>query len=297
MTNSQDWGQPGQYPQEGADQPWPQDAPWGPQRYDPAAHRQRLGTQQYEHQGQPGWQPFGSQPPYPGHQPPQGSPRWQQPGYAQLPYQPQYIPGPPQPARQHKRHTVRNLLVGTAIVVVVIVAFVVANTPDHTVSTTGTSNSTGADTGNGTGGGGAAKTQAATTGTAITLTGNNSGEQMSVTVTKVISNAQPGDEFSSPPAGDRLYAVQFRLRDTGSAAYSDAPSNGAAVVDSAGQSYQSALDTAAGCQSFPGSENIAPGASGLGCIVFEVPESAKITQVQFTLDSGMGPQTGQWNVG
>jgi len=91
--------------------------------------------------------------------------------------------------------------------------------------------------------------------------------------------------------------VQFRLRDTGSAAYSDAPSNGAAVVDSAGQSYQSALDTAAACQSFPGSENIAPGSSGLGCIVFEVPESAKIVAVQFTLDSGMGPQTGQWNVG
>ena len=46
-----------------------------------------------------------------------------------------------------------------------------------------------------------------------------------------------------------------------------------------------------------GSENIAPGASGLGCVVFEVPQSAKITEVQFTLDSGMGPQTGQWNVG
>lgn len=298
MTNGQDWGQPGQYPQEGSGQPWPQDAPWGPERYDPAAHQQRLGGQHYEHQGQPGRQPFAGQPPYPGYQPPQGPSGWQQPGHGQPPpYQPQYVPGPPQLPRRRKRHTVRNLLVGTAVVVAVIVAVIVVNTPDHTVSATGTSVSAGADTENGTGGGGTAKTQAATTGTAITLTGNTSGEQMSVTVTKVISNAQPGDEFSSPPAGDRLYAVQFRLRDTGSAAYSDAPSNGAAVVDSAGQSYQSALDTAAGCQSFPGSENIAPGASGLGCIVFEVPESAKITEVQFTLDSGMGPQTGQWSVG
>jgi hypothetical protein len=30
--------------------------------------------------------------------------------------------------------------------------------------------------------------------------------------------------------------------------------------------------------------------------VFEVPEKAKITAAQFTLDSGMGPQTGQWDV-
>ena len=92
--------------------------------------------------------------------------------------------------------------------------------------------------------------------------------------------------------------MQFRLRDTGSAAYSDSPSNGAAVVDSSGQSYQAALaDTVSGCATFPGTENIAPGASGLGCIVFEVPKAAKITGVQFTLDSGFGPQTGQWDVG
>ena len=123
------------------------------------------------------------------------------------------------------------------------------------------------------------------------------GEQMAVAVTKVISSASPGDEITAAPAGDRLYAVQFRLHDTGSAAYSDSPSNGAEVVDSAGQSYQASItDTAAGCTTFPASENIAPGSSGLGCIVFEVPKAAKVTAVQFTLDSGMGPQTGQWSV-
>ena len=158
------------------------------------------------------------------------------------------------------------------------------------VSTTGT-------TGAGTSGGGA-KTQTAKIGTAITLSGNKNGEKVSVTVTKVISSASPGDVLTSAPAGDRLYAIQFRLRDTGSAAYSDSPSNGAAVVDSAGQSYQASVtDTAAGCQSFLGTENIAPGSSGLGCIVFEVPKAAKIVSAQFTLDSGFGPQTGQWDVG
>ena len=47
--------------------------------------------------------------------------------------------------------------------------------------------------------------------------GNSSGEQMAVTVTKVISDASPSDSFEAAPAGDRLYAVQFRLADTGSA--------------------------------------------------------------------------------
>jgi len=293
MANSKDREErPPQYPQQGYAQ-----RPWQPQRYDSSAHQHRLQSGPQEQEWQPGYpqQGYGSQHPSPG-QP------WQQAGYGQqppYPPQPQYVPQMPRahPLPRQKRHTARNILVVLGALVAVIIAVIVANSPDHTVSTTGTSSSnTGTDT-TGSGGGGAAKTQTATTGTAITLSGNNSGEQMSVTVTKVISNAQPGDEFSGPPTGDRLYAVQFRLRDTGSAAYSDAPSNGAAVVDSAGQSYQSALDTAAGCQSFPGSENIAPGASGLGCIVFEVPESAKIVAVQFTLDSGMGPQTGQWNVG
>jgi hypothetical protein len=73
----------------------------------------------------------------------------------------------------------------------------------------------------------------------------------------------------------------------------DDPSNGAVVVDAAGQS---SLYDVAGCQSFPATENIAAGGSGLGCIVFEVPAKAQITEVQFTLDSGFGPQTGQWAV-
>jgi hypothetical protein len=62
--------------------------------------------------------------------------------------------------------------------------------------------------------------------------------------------------------------------------------------------YDAALaDRAAGCASFHATENVVSSSSGVGRIVFEVPEAAKIASVQFTLDSGMGPQTGQWNVG
>jgi hypothetical protein len=99
---------------------------------------------------------------------------------------------------------------------------------------------------------------------------------MTVTVVKVFRHAQPASEFDAPESGNRLYAVQFRLSDTGTAAYSDAPSNGAAVVDAAGQSYQASITAnVSGGRSFPGTENIAAGSSGLGCIVFEVPRQGE----------------------
>jgi hypothetical protein len=216
---------------------------------------------------------------------PQQYPQSQYPPYAgqQPPYPP---PGQYRQPRR-KRHLARNILAGAGALIVVITGISIAASGGHSVQATGSSAGTAAKA-----------PTAARTGTAITLAGNSGGERMSVTVTKVIGHAKPGDMITSAPAGDRLYAVQFRLRDTGTAAYSDAPSNGAAVTDSAGQSYQAAIaDTASGCQAFPASENIAPGSAGLGCIVFEVPSKAKIASVQFTLDSGMGPQTGQWDVG
>ncbi len=227
-------------------------------------------------------QGYGQQPGVVGHAP-----------YGQMPYgHPPYGQAAPwaAPVHRRQRHVVRNLLavVGGGVVVLIAIAVVaVANSAVHSTQTTGTT-------------GGSARAggspQKATIGTAITLSGLDSGEQMSVSVTKVITDASATDSFNAPPAGDRLVAVQFRLSDTGSAAYSDSPSNGAAVVDSAGQSYQSGLETVVGCQAFGGTENIAPGSSGLGCVTFEVPEAAKIVAAQFTLDSGMGPQTGQWDV-
>jgi hypothetical protein len=196
-----------------------------------------------------------------------------------------YGPRPP----RRSRHTARNVIAGIGGLTVLVIGIAVAANSGHSVETVGSAAAVGNSGGN------APKT--ARIGSAITLSGNGSGEQMSVMVTKVISDAAASDSFDEPPTGDRLYAVQFRLSDTGAAAYSDSPSNGAAVVDSAGQSYQSGLENVAACQSFGGTENIAAGNSGLGCVVFEVPAKAKITQVQFTLDSGMGPDTGQWDVG
>jgi hypothetical protein len=151
-----------------------------------------------------------------------------------------------------------------------------------------------------------AVTEAAGIGSAVTLgrtgtgtgTGTGSGEQLSVAVVRVIATAEPTDEFSGASVGRRLFAVQFRLTNTGRAAYAGAPADSAAVVDSAGQSYSARLaGNAIGCPAFSSPENIPSGSSGVGCVTFEVPATTKITQIQFTLDAGLGPDTGQWAVG
>jgi Domain of unknown function (DUF4352) len=205
--------------------------------------------------------------------------------------QAQYAPAPQYPLppaggpRQRGRHLGRKIIGGiVGLVAVIIVIGIATSSGGHSVKTSGT---TAAD--------GGAGTKAARIGSAITLAGVGAGEQVTVTVVKVIATAEPADEFSGASVGKRLYAVQFRLKNTGRTAYSDAPSNGAAVVDTAGQSYNAQLaGNAVGCPSFSAPENIAAGSSGLGCVTFDVPATAKITQVQFTLDSGLGPETGQW---
>jgi hypothetical protein len=278
MTDREGW-----QPQQDYGQQHPQEAPWQAQQYDPAAHAQRIGAGQEQEP----WQQYPQQQPY---------------GYQQPQYPP---PMPPwqQPPTRRKRHLGRKIAGGIAgLILVIIVISVAANSGGHTVNTTGTTPTTGTSaTGTapeGANPAAAARPKKAGIGSAITLAGNDSGEQVSATLVKVIGSASPDSSgLDDAPSGDRYYAAQFRIADTGSAAYSDSPVNGAQVVDSAGQSYDASLfDTVNDCVSFPAKENIAPGSSGTGCIVFEVPESAKIVSVQFTLDSGFGPQTGQWDV-
>ncbi|MCU7823127.1 DUF4352 domain-containing protein [Kitasatospora sp. DSM 101779] len=132
-------------------------------------------------------------------------------------------------------------------------------------------------------------------GDTIALKGFEKSSTADVTVVKVVDNAEGEDEFSKPADGKRFVAVQFRIKATGKA-YSDAPANSAKLLDAQGQSFTTSLyDTKAG-QGFSGSVNIAPGESGLGFLTFEVPKGVVLDKVQFTLDSGMADQTGQWKL-
>lgn len=133
-------------------------------------------------------------------------------------------------------------------------------------------------------------------GDTLNLSGNDTGSLMAVTVTRVVDPAAAANVFGSPSPGNRLVAVQFQLKNVGTAVYSDSPSNGAQLIDSRGQIYNSFIgDTNAG-PSLPSIAHIAPGDTALGYITFQVPLGTSVAKVQFTLSSGFARDTGQWIV-
>lgn len=227
------------------------------------------------------------QPPYQGQPPDQGA-AFRGPGGQQPP--PAYYGGYSPPGwrtRRRRRHPVRGALImlGAFIVLGIVAGVVEANRSSTEVPQVSVTPFSALSV--------SAK---APIGSTIGLAGNDAGEKMSVAAVQVFAHARAASDFDTAQPGDRLYAVQFRLDDTGRVAYADAPSNGAVAVDAAGRSFEASLDNVADCASFPAADHIAAGGSGLGCIVFNVPVNARITVVQFTLDSGFGPQTGQWQV-
>ena len=204
------------------------------------------------------------------------------------------VSGATSPRPRRERDKARHIFGGTGAAIVAIIAIaVIASACDsgHAVTTSGSSAAPASSAAR------ASSTPAATVGSTLALTGAGADEHMAVTVTKVYLHAKPASEGDGPGPGDRLVAVQFRLLDTGSGFYSDVPSQGALVFDASGQSYFPSQNDTANCPAFPGRENIAPGQSGLGCIVFQVPQAAVVTEVQFGLDGGMAPEAGQWDVG
>ncbi len=129
----------------------------------------------------------------------------------------------------------------------------------------------------------------------VVIAGNNN-EQLTVQLVKIVDPTTSSDGFSSPNAGSRYVAVQFKLTNSGRVAYSDSPDNAAKALDASGQSFAPDFtDTAAG-PSFAGNQvNLAPGATQLGFITFQVLTGDAIAKLQFTTDSGFG-QTGEWLV-
>lgn len=138
-----------------------------------------------------------------------------------------------------------------------------------------------------------AKSAPAKIGDSITLAGQN-GEKVTVTVVKVTDPAKPSDQYMTPDAGNRFVAVQLRFVNAGTVAYSDSVDNGAVLIDAAGQSFSAEpYTTTAGPGFATGEVTIAPGATGLGWITFQMPTASKVASIQVGLDSGFS-QKGQW---
>ncbi|YCK35185.1 DUF4352 domain-containing protein [Actinomadura sp. ATCC 39365] len=133
-------------------------------------------------------------------------------------------------------------------------------------------------------------------GDALTLQGSDPALKVTVTVTKVVNPATPADEFMKPKPGNKFVAVELTLTNAGTIVYSDAPTNGALLIDGEGQQYRTTLFRVREGQSLNGSTTIIAGDTRRGVIAFEVPEAAKLAKLQFALNSGFADQKGEWTL-
>lgn len=137
---------------------------------------------------------------------------------------------------------------------------------------------------------------AAAVGGSITLEGMDPGLKMKVTVNQVFNPATPAEDFMKPKTGTKFVAVQLTLSNVGQAVYDSAPSNGAYVIDSEGQQYQTTYARVREGQGFDGAATINAGDARKGVIIFAVPESAKLVKFQYGLNSGFANQKGEWTL-
>ncbi|MEV0997988.1 DUF4352 domain-containing protein [Nonomuraea sp. NPDC050202] len=128
----------------------------------------------------------------------------------------------------------------------------------------------------------------------LTVQGMDPGLKVSVTVNRVVNPATPASDFLKPKTGNKLVAVEVTLANAGQAVYSDAPTNGAWLIDGQGQQYRSSFSNVTEGQGFGGTVTVNAGDSRKGVIVFEVPEPATLAKFQFGLNSGMAGQKGEW---
>jgi len=136
--------------------------------------------------------------------------------------------------------------------------------------------------------------KSASVGGTIALRGLDEGLVVDVTVVKVIDPYQLESKVLVPEKGTRLVAMQLKLTNTGTAAYSDSPANGAVLYDVDDVKWQSVVT---GESSALVSVTLSPGGSRTGLVYFQLPTKLRIARFQLTLNSGYGPETGEWNLG
>lgn len=117
-----------------------------------------------------------------------------------------------------------------------------------------------------------------------------------MTVDQVMDPLAVGPADQANP-GQRFIGVQVTLKNVGSVAYSDSPSNGATLISDTHEQAQSQIVTGGPCgNGFQSSTNITPGDTQQGCLPFELPQGQSPGTFQFTLNSGFADQTGQWSL-
>jgi hypothetical protein len=128
-------------------------------------------------------------------------------------------------------------------------------------------------------------------GQSVVLAGQDSGEKIKLTVVALKDPARPANHYITAGKGKRYVGVEVRLTNVGTVVYKDSPSNGATLVGTSGHEYNAEFGDIGG--EFAGNTIDQVGDDRVGVLPFTVPKTDKPHELQFTLDSGFGPDTGQ----
>ncbi|MFG2874895.1 hypothetical protein ACGFYU_07765 [Streptomyces sp. NPDC048337] len=138
---------------------------------------------------------------------------------------------------------------------------------------------------------------AAGSGETISLSGNEPGQRLDVTLVRVVDPATPADpEGPAPDTSTRLVAVRLRLENTGTAVYKDSPAPSAHLLDASGQRFAGLNTATTAGDSFPDTVMLSPGGTAEGHVTFRLPEHAVPAAVQFALNGGLADDVGHWSL-
>ncbi|MFE1412724.1 hypothetical protein ACFW6F_18230 [Streptomyces sp. NPDC058746] len=135
-------------------------------------------------------------------------------------------------------------------------------------------------------------------GETIPLRGLEPGEQLDVTLMRVVDPAGPASVIavSDAKADDRLVAVRFRLENTGAVVYKDSPAACAHLLDSAGRRFEGTDTATTAGTAFPDTVTLDPGDTAEGFVTFSPPQDAGLAAVQFALNGGLSDDVGHWSL-
>jgi hypothetical protein len=186
------------------------------------------------------------------------------------------------------RHKVLTIV--GVIVVLIIIGSAAASNNKTTVNTTASTSNSGSSSKSGSN----TSNPTAHVGATVDVGG---GKGLAVTLNQVIDPASGADQYTTPNAGDRFVAVDIKIVNNGTAAFSDDANSDVTLIGTDNQSYTADFDNVNECTNFnSGQYTLAPGESTTGCVVFQVPDAVNTAKVQFQIQSGLSQSTGEWLV-
>lgn len=117
-----------------------------------------------------------------------------------------------------------------------------------------------------------------------------------VSVDAIVDPAE-ADGYFDPEEGNRFVAVQLTLTNTGTLNYNDSVENMPSVITPEGFSYSTTIAGVTAGSGFDGTLLLTPQDTRTGWVIFELPSEQSIAKLTLALDSGFGPEVGEWQLG